>query len=287
MRVDGPLQPAERPIRLRYPGTCVRCRTRLIAGTTAIYESSGRTVRCLACTPVDVPPGSRASADQEPSEVETGQAGAGARRVYERRRDRRQARIRAEHPHLGRLILALTSDPQTITAWATGAEGEEQLGERLDRLRSPTVRVLHDRRIPGTVGNIDHLVVCPRGVLVIDAKNCKGRPRLRVQGGIFRPRTEHLMVGNRDRARFVDGVLKQVRTVRSTLAAERYDGIPVQGMLCFVGPDWPLLGGSFTVGGVDVVPLRAVRARIRRSGDLTEHQIAAVHRRLAAYFPMA
>ena len=62
------------------------------------------------------------------------------------------------------------------------------MGARLDVILSPTVRVLHDRRIPGTRANIEHLVVCPTGVLVVDAKRYVGpRPALRVDGGIITP----------------------------------------------------------------------------------------------------
>ncbi len=93
----------------------------------------------------------------------------------------------------------MTDEPQRATAWATGAEGEERVGARLDRLVSESVRVLHDRRIPGSRANIDHLVVAPSGVHVIDSKKYQGRPERRAEGGLFRPRVERLVVGGRDR----------------------------------------------------------------------------------------
>jgi len=40
------------------------------------------------------------------------------------------------------------------------------------------------------VANIDHIVVCPSGVVVIDAKRYRGRPSLQTQGGFFSPRVE-------------------------------------------------------------------------------------------------
>ncbi len=87
--------------------------------------------------------------------------------------------------------------------------GEERLGERLNDLAADTLRVLHDRRIPRTRGNIDHLVVTPTGVYVIDAKRYRGRPELSVDGGLVRPRVEKLLVGRRDCTTLVDGVVKQ------------------------------------------------------------------------------
>lgn len=51
----------------------------------------------------------------------------------------------------------------------------------------------HDRRIPPTRANIDHIVIAPTGVYVIDAKNYTGRAQLSIKGGIFCPRVEKLM----------------------------------------------------------------------------------------------
>ena len=143
----------------------------------------------------------------------------------------------------------MSDDPQSTTAWDTGALGEERLGQRLNELSSDTMRVLHDRRIPGTRANIDHIAVTPTGVYVIDAKKYKGRPSLKVEGGILRPRVEKLLVGTRDHTKLVDGVLKQVDLVRAIVG----DDIPVTGVLCFIEADWPLIGGAFTTRGVEVL----------------------------------
>jgi len=100
-------------------------------------------------------------------------------------------------------------DPQSTTAWATGAVGEQRLGEMLAGIAGSTVRVLHDRRIPKTTANIDHLVVCSSGVFVVDAKRYQdARPELRVEGGLFHPRQELLIVGGRDRTKLVEGMHK-------------------------------------------------------------------------------
>lgn len=122
------------------------------------------------------------------------------------------------------------------------------MAEALERIAPERIRTLHDRRIPGTRANIDHIVVCPAGVWVIDAKRYKGRPQLRIEGGILRPRVEKLFVGGRDQSRLVDGVIKQIDVVKASVGAA-----PVQGALCFVDADWPLIGGSFQIRGVDVL----------------------------------
>ena len=72
-----------------------------------------------------------------PEVVDPGTAGASARREFERRKAAREQRIRTKHPKLGGLILAVSDEPQSTTAWNTGALGEEKLGGGLG---SPRLR---------------------------------------------------------------------------------------------------------------------------------------------------
>ena len=143
------------------------------------------------------------------------------------------------------------------------------------------MRVLHDRRIPGTRVNIDHIAVTRSGVYVIDAKRYKGRPSLEVEGGILRPRVEKLLVGTRDQTKLVDGVLKQVEVVRGIVG----DAIPVTGVLCFVEADWPLIGGAFTTRGVEVLWPRKLYPRPTAEGPASE--VDNLHRKLASALPPA
>jgi hypothetical protein len=263
-------------MRLRYAGTCRVCDAVLEAGATAVYERSTRTVRCAGhADPVD---------RTEPTPVDPGTPGASARREHERRKARREAKIRDRHPRLGGLVLALTDDPQTTRAWETGSIGEERLGARLNELASDSLRVLHDRRIPRSRANIDHLAVTAGGVHVIDAKRYRGqRPQLRVEGGLLRPRVEKLVVGGRDRSALVDGMLTQVAVVREVVGPE----VPVHGVLCFVESDWPLIGGAFTTRGVDVLWPKRLYPRLGADGPLDVPAIADLHARLAAALPPA
>ena len=184
-------------------------------------------------------------------------------------------------------MLAVSEEPQSTTAWARGAVGEEKLGARLDRLLSPQIQVLHDRRIPKTVANIDHIVVCPSGVVVIDAKRYQGRPAVQTQGGLFSPRVEKLVVGRRDCSKLVDGVLKQVDLVRFVLQEGSDTDVHVRGMLCFIDADWPLIGGSFTICGVDVLWAKKAAEILKRPGPLTTSQVSSVAEHLARSFPPA
>jgi hypothetical protein len=87
------------------------------------------------------------------------------------------------------------------------------------------------------------------------------------RGGLLRARTEHLLVGGRERTTLVDGVLAQAEVVRRILAAGAYATVPVQAVLCFVDGDWPLLG-RLEVRGVPVLPPPQAAKLCRAEGAL-------------------
>ena len=293
-------QSGARLIRLRFPGRCARCGIQLDAGTMAEHDPVAKTVRCSGCFDLRAEeietrqPGEPAEVleeslvvDQVSPAAERGVAGQSARREHERRRAKRENAVRSAHPRLGRLMLAVSEEPQSTAAWARGAVGEEKLGARLDSLVSSQIQVLHDRRIPKTVANIDHIVVCPSGVVVIDAKRYQGRPTLQTHGGLFSPRVEKLVVGRRDCSKLVDGVLKQVDLVRRALQEGADTDVNVRGMLCFIDADWPLIGGSFTIRGVDVLWAEKAAEILKRPGPLTTSQVSNVAEHLSRSFSTA
>ena len=159
--------------------------------------------------------------------------------------------------------------------------GEEKLGGGLDGLRSGTIRLLHDRQMPRSRANIDRLAVTPTGVYVIDAKKYRRRPHLKIDGGLFRPRVERLLVGSCDCTKLVDGVIKQVDVVRRVLEP----GVPVHGVLCFVEGDWPLLGGNFTLREVHALWPKKLYPKLQAEGPLNTDTIAEIHRTLARALP--
>jgi hypothetical protein len=76
---------------------------------------------------------------------------------------------------------ALRPEPDA-DRWRRGAAGEMATAGLLERLPRRFV-VFHDRAIPGSRANIDHLVVGPTGVWVIDTKTRSGRRRWRIDVG--------------------------------------------------------------------------------------------------------
>jgi hypothetical protein len=98
-------------------------------------------------------------------------------------------------PRLGLIVAALTAaaagwglrfrpSPDAV-AWRRGAEGERRTARLLDPLERHGWAVLHDLAVPGSRANIDHLVIGPGGVFVIDSKQYRGRLRLDASGRLW------------------------------------------------------------------------------------------------------
>jgi Nuclease-related domain len=63
-------------------------------------------------------------------------------------------------------------------AWRRGAAGERRTARLLSPLERHGWAVLHDLAVPGSQANIDHLMIGPGGVFVIDSKQYRGRLQL-------------------------------------------------------------------------------------------------------------
>jgi hypothetical protein len=136
---------------------------------------------------------------------------------YQRRHGNREERIRERWGRLAGLVLALSGDPQSTQAWKRGSIGESKVAKTLARLDRDDIVVLHDRKVPGTRGNIDHLVICPAGVLVIDSKRYEGQVHTKDVGGLFARRDLRLLVGRRDCTSLAEAMGWQVAAVKAAI----------------------------------------------------------------------
>jgi hypothetical protein len=73
-------------------------------------------------------------------------------------------------------------------AWRRGAAGERRTARLLSHLERHGWTVLHDLAVPGSRANIDHLVIGPGGVFVIDSKQYRGRLQLDLSGQLWHGR---------------------------------------------------------------------------------------------------
>jgi hypothetical protein len=138
-------------------------------------------------------------------------------------------------------ILRPDPDPER---WRRGAAGEVATAVLLTRLPRRFV-VLHDLRIPGSRANVDHLVIGPTGVWVVDSKSYRARIRVR-RGAAWAG--EH-----------------QVPTAAAGWEAgqvARLVGLPVGAMVAVHGEG--LRRRGIVVNGVPVIPARRVCRQIRR-----------------------
>jgi Nuclease-related domain len=216
-------------------------------------------------------------------EIDRGQPGASVAREYQRRKSNREARTREAHPRIGGLLLALREPPQHESAFHRGDLGEKAVGASLEeRTADGPAVLLHDRRMPGGHGNIDHLAVASTGVFVIDAKDIKGS--VRIARPVFR--AEKLLISGRNRTKLVDGLDRQVAVVQAALDDNGHPDVPVQGVLCFTKADLPLLG-TLKIRGHLLLYRKALAKRLNADGPLQPPAIDALARVLAVALPPA
>jgi hypothetical protein len=142
--------------------------------------------------------------------------------------------------------LAAAGDAEAAK-WLAGAEGERRVAGALGAM-PPGWTVIHDRLLmPGlTESNLDHVVVGPPGVVLIDAKNFSGEVMV-WRDCLY----QHLGRGENRTSRSLVGELRKIHwmTVRMS---ERL-GVPVTPVLCLAGDRQALFGEPALVCGVWVV----------------------------------
>ena len=70
-------------------------------------------------------------------------------------------------------------------AWRRGARGERATARRLRRLQRAGWTVFHDVALHGSRANLDHLLIGPGGVFLVDSKCYRGRIRIGRDGALW------------------------------------------------------------------------------------------------------
>jgi len=142
----------------------------------------------------------------------------------------------------GALVARPRRDPER---WLRGAAGEQATAALLERLPARRWAVLHDLAVPGSRANIDHLVIGPTGVWLVDTK----ATRAPVRSG-----WRSVRFGER---KLDSGPARWEAEVASELL-----GTPVRPIIAVHGEGLRRRGAR--AGGVRVVPASSLVKRLRR-----------------------
>jgi hypothetical protein len=145
-------------------------------------------------------------------------------------------------------------------SWQRGAHGERHTARLLDRLTRDGYVVFHDLAIPGSPANVDHLVIGPSGVFVVDSKQWSGS----VQQG-----ADGLVWHNHHR---LDRTLETVRWEAATVG--RLLGTRVDPLLCVHGAH--VQGGGLQAQGVAIVPAHLLRSALGYDRVLSDAEVELV-----------
>lgn len=157
---------------------------------------------------------------------------------------------------LAGLLMRTVFVPQGTSAWGVGAQGERLTAIALDQLRSEGFVVLHDRLIPGSAANIDHIVIGPPGVAVVETKSYRGT--IRVYGG------DVFIRGYRRTDKTVSAAKRQARVVNQALGRElERRHLAVKPILCVHRARLPEFGAA--PQGVSIVDGFGLVALLRSS----------------------
>jgi len=266
---------AQRLIPLKRSDACRSCSTPLDVGVMAWWDPGSRSVECTTCRSGDAEVG-------RPSQtIDPGNPGGSSIERYERLHSKRDAAIEKKWGRFSGVVKFLKDDPQSTTAWRSGSEGERKLASHLTERLGDRVVLLHDRRVPRTRGNIDHLVIAASGVWIVDAKLRKGLIELRDVGNWFTV-DRQLYVGGRRQTKLVEDMSWQVDAVRRAIGEPN---VPVRPAVCFVDGEWRLFRKPIELNGVLVCWPQKLVEKISDDGSLRAEDVLAVAGHLASSLP--
>src|SRR4051812_12339676 len=255
------------------PATARSAESRCLRGAEAFWDRERKATTCVACASATTP--------------EAGAAGASAESEGERRKAKRVEDVRKKHGDHAAAVAEAMAAKDIAASWGKGSAGESWLAKFVEQKVGNAVIALHDRLIPGTEGNIDHIFVAPTGVWVVDAKAYKGRVVKKAGGPLWREQNE-VYVGGRKRTNLAEAVNKQVDCVLVALKpAPAAKGTNVYGALCFTESEWALLDRPFQVGNIWVLYPRALCKRLTKKGPLERSAMERLATRLDLSLPRA
>jgi hypothetical protein len=136
-------------------------------------------------------------------------------------------------------------------AWRRGAAGERHTARLLGPLERHGWVILHDLAVPGSWANLDHLVIGPGGVFVIDSKQYRGRLRVDSAGRLWHGR--YALAPTLRAVNFEADRAAQILTDPDVV---------VRPIMAVHGAQMPW--GKVLVNGVPVVPAKRLPSMLRQ-----------------------
>jgi hypothetical protein len=234
---------------LQRPDVCRSCGSALAVGSQAWWDSVAERAVCCTCRHPDI--------------------------EVERRATSRLARV-----------AKFFNDSDMSTDGSERVQRERMLSVQLHTQLGTRAVVLDDRKVPGTKCHIDHIVIAPSGVWVVDANEFNGRVERRDVGGWFKV-DERLYVAGKDRTGLVDGIDRQVAAVENVLKKEGLDSVPVHAALCFVNSEWGWFAKPFSLNGVWVTWATKLTEQVLDWNAIPSSEIDRLARVVNAKLPQA
>jgi hypothetical protein len=145
-------------------------------------------------------------------------------------------------------------------AWRRGAAGERRTARLLRRLERDGYASLHDLAVPGSNANVDHLVIGPTGVFVVDSKQYTGRVHQSLDGRAWH---NHAPLSR---------TLEVVGWEADMIA--RVLGVRVDPLVCVHGAE--VAYGGLIAGGVAVVPAARLRSALGADRVLSDADVTVL-----------
>jgi hypothetical protein len=144
--------------------------------------------------------------------------------------------------------------------WQRGAQGERRTARLLRRLARVGFVVFHDLAVPSVQANVDHLVIGPTGVFVIDSKQWTGNVHQGADGLVWH---NHYRL---------DRTLETVRWEAETIG--RMLGTRAAALLCVHGAH--VQGGGVDAQGVAIVPAQLLRSALGQDPVLSDVDVTVL-----------
>jgi hypothetical protein len=236
-------------------GTCMSCGKQISPGESGWHNYEIHKVRCTICgSPDEVTP---EVASEDISKTTTTDPVGGSAALREARR-------------------------QKDANWRKGAIGEYLTDRFLFKNLAQKSIILNDRELPGTKANIDHIVVAPSGIWIIDSKYWEGK--IAYKPDKLLGMNTRLFVGGEDRTSKVEAIYDMVIPVAQIIGDR---SVVINPAVVFTWGNWNLpayfrllVNKPYKHVGVWITAPRALVKLINRAGPLDPMAIADLGRKL-------